>query len=95
MKKWLIIYDIRDIKRLQRVAKVMTNYAVRVQKSVFEAEANEAQIKRIRREVKSVMDVGEDYVVYFSLCEADWQKREKYGPGKYDEGAEKPYYIFE
>ncbi|HQM85027.1 MAG TPA: CRISPR-associated endonuclease Cas2, partial [bacterium] len=35
-KNRLILYDIRDPKRLLRVAKIMENYGYRVQKSVFE-----------------------------------------------------------
>jgi len=94
MKKWLIIYDIRDPKRLQKTAKVMTGYATRVQKSVFELEANEALVRRLQREIRRVMNADEDYVVYFNICEADWQKREKYGPQKFEEEPQKPYYIY-
>ena len=37
-KKWLIIYDIRNPRRLQKIAKLMAGYATRVQKSVFELD---------------------------------------------------------
>lgn len=94
MKKWLIIYDIRNPRRLQKVAKVMTGYAIRVQKSVFELEANDGVVKELRRKVLKILDVDKDYVVYFNICEPDWQKRIKYGPQKFEVEEEKTHYIY-
>ncbi len=94
MKKWLIIYDIRKPKRLQKIAKLMAGYATRVQKSVFELEAPERVIREIRNKALQIMDEEKDFVVYFNICEKDWQKRIKYGPQKYEEQEEKPYHIY-
>ena len=93
-KKWLIIYDITQPKRLQKIAKLMTGYATRVQKSVFELEASEKVVSELRRRALQIMDEEKDFVVYFNICEADWQKRVKYGPQKFEEEEEKPYYIY-
>jgi CRISPR-associated protein Cas2 len=93
-KNWLIIYDIREPKRLQKIAKVMAGHATRVQKSVFELIAEEKAMRHLRRKVSSMMDLEKDYVVYFNICERDWQKRIKYGPQKFEEEEEKPYYIY-
>ena len=79
-----MIYDIRDEKRLRKVAKVMEMYAVRVQKSVFEMDAPESILKQVMSEVARKIK-KEDYVVYFKICEKDWQKREKYGKLIYKE----------
>jgi CRISPR-associated protein Cas2 len=93
MKKWLIIYDIRDKRRLPKVAKVLSEYGVRVQKSVFELEGNDKSIKRIRYRVKKIIKEDEDFIVYFNICEPDWQKRVKYGPAVIEEAEEKDFYI--
>jgi|UniRef100_A0A7V3KP47 CRISPR-associated protein Cas2 len=93
MNHWLVIYDIRDERRLHRIAKKMEEYGVRVQKSVFEVLASRKIIDKLRREVSKLMNLKEDYVVYFDLCESDWQKREKYGPGKYQEEDTRPFKI--
>ncbi len=93
MSHWLVIYDIRDEKRLRRVARVAQNFAIRVQKSVFEMDADEKQLHRLRQEIKKIIE-EEDYVVYFNICEPDWQKREKYGKGRYDEEPNEEYYIY-
>jgi CRISPR-associated protein Cas2 len=92
-KHWLLIYDIRDPRRLRRIAKKMTGFALRVQKSVFEMDAEVAVMERLRKEVKKIMDY-EDYVIFFDICEEDWQKRQKYGCGKYIDTEEKTFYIY-
>ena len=83
---YLLIYDIRDDKRLRKIAKVMEEYGVRVQKSVFEMEATENTLKLLKKRVQKIIK-EEDYVVYFKLCEKDWQKREKYGKRVFVEDA--------
>lgn len=93
MSHWLVIYDIRDEKRLRRVARVAENFGTRVQKSVFEMEIDEKQLSRLRTEIQKIIE-DEDYVVYFNLCEPDWQKREKYGKGRYDEEPNEEFYIY-
>jgi CRISPR-associated protein Cas2 len=75
----LIIYDIRDAKRLHKVAKVMESFGTRVQKSVFEAELPKKVFKRLRYKIQQVIDLENDYLVYFSICQRDWEKREKFG----------------
>ncbi len=92
MKKWLIIYDIKNTKRLSRVAKVINEYGERVQQSVFECEANIKALERIRMRVNEIIE-KEDYVVYFDICERDWQKRKKYGPKVDKDVEEKSFYI--
>jgi CRISPR-associated protein Cas2 len=92
MKKWLIIYDIKNEKRLNKVAKIINEYGERVQKSVFECEANDKVIERIRTRVNKVIE-QEDYIVYFEICESDWQKRMKYGPKVNIDVEEKSFYI--
>ena len=96
MKKvhWLIIYDIKDSRRLGRVARVMVKYATRVQKSVFEMHANSATILELRRRLIKIIDNNEDYVIYFKLCEADWQSRLKYGLGRKNEVDDSELIIF-
>ncbi len=96
-KHYLIIYDISDEKRLRKVAKLLEQYAIRVQKSVFEGTMSESIKNRVRREIEGIINCDEDYVVIFSICEKDWQKREKYGVQEYldDEIESRDYYLFD
>lgn len=91
-RHWLIIYDIRDEGRLRRIAKIMEGYGIRVQKSVFEAEAPRRVIDRLRAETSAVM-AEEDFVVYFDVCEPDWQRRRKYGVGARLARDDRPFAI--
>lgn len=93
MNYWLIIYDISNEKRLHKVAKLLESYGTRVQKSVFEIEATKNIIGKIRHKVQKVIEEKEDFIVYFNICNKDWQKRVKYGPVKYENPEDKPYHI--
>jgi len=92
MSHWLVIYDIRDEKRLHQVARVMEGFGIRVQKSVFELEVGIGVINELRKQLQKII-TDEDYIVYFEVCEVDWQKREKYGVGRNITSEDKPYYV--
>ena len=66
---WLVCYDVSLPKRLRKVARVMQNYGLRVQKSVFECWLNDAQLQNLRRELAKIIDEQEDSVRFYSLCE--------------------------
>lgn len=75
---WLVIYDIRDEKRLARIAKLMEQYGVRVQKSVFEMECDESTVAEMRKRAKEILE-KEDSLISIPLCEKCWQKKKQYG----------------
>ncbi len=82
MKKnfhWIILYDIRDSKRLLKVSKIVQSYGWRVQKSVFESDADESTIEVLKKRLLDVIDESTDFVLFFYVCEKDWQKQEMYG----------------
>lgn len=78
MKKWLVIYDIRDEKRLARIAKIMLKFGFRVQKSVYELECGKQSVIKMRKMVKNVMH-EEDSVIIFDMCPKCWQKKRQIG----------------
>ncbi len=80
-RHWLIVYDIRDTKRLSKVEKCMESYAWRVQKSVFESYATEETINQLKFRLEEIIEDSEDFVLFFNICERDWQKQEKFGVG--------------
>ena len=90
MKNWLVIYDIRDGKRLVKVSKIVESFGKRVQKSVFEVFADNSTIQKLREKIRETIDDDEDFVVYFEICLKDWHKRERYGvDGELEEYNEK------
>ncbi len=92
---FLIVYDIRDGKRLRKVEKCMENYAWRVQKSIFETTANDNTVSQLKAQLNEVIE-DDDFVLFFKICERDWQKQEKYGKNKKNkqqQEADAPYLI--
>ncbi len=65
----VVAYDIADPRRLNRVAKVMKDFGVRVQKSIFEVEVSPAAFREMRQRTEAVMELAEDGVKYFPLCD--------------------------
>lgn len=76
---WLILYDIRDPKRLSKVEKVVSSYGWRVQKSVFETDAPQKSIDELKKVLSYFINDQEDFVLFFKMCNRDWQKKESYG----------------
>lgn len=76
--RWIILYDIRDSKRLTRVAKYLSSVATRVQKSVFEMYGSNSLINKIKHNVAIRLE-AEDSVAYIPLCVEDWEKTARLG----------------
>lgn len=68
--RYLIIYDIADHRRLQRVAKVLGDYGRRLQNSTFEARLTPPQLTRLLDEVGRIIDPAVDNVKYLPICGA-------------------------
>lgn len=92
MQKWIIIYDIRDAKRLRRTAKLMESFAERVQKSVFEMQGSEVSVAILRRQVKQVM-TKDDSIIIFKMCPKCWQKKRQIGVKAGITNEDKPFVI--
>ena len=76
--QWLILYDICDPKRLQSVGKIVAQYGERIQKSVFEVNANDIVINALQQRLEKAVG-KDDFIAIIPLCERDWQKAEKNG----------------
>jgi CRISPR-associated protein Cas2 len=66
----VVSYDITGDKRRRRVFKMMKNYGVRVQYSVFECLLSAEQIKEMKERVEPLLNLQQDSVRYYLLCEA-------------------------
>jgi CRISPR-associated protein Cas2 len=80
-RKYVIAYDIRDPDRLIRVAKIMKNYGVRVQKSIFEAALTPQKTRTLKLELMNVLDPEVDGVKFFLICPKCDQKVNIIGKG--------------
>lgn len=68
MKTWhLLAYDIRDCKRLKKVAKRLESYGSRVQYSIFRCRLNREMLEKLRWELAEVME-PEDSLLVIPIC---------------------------
>jgi CRISPR-associated protein Cas2 len=65
----IVAYDIADPKRLNRVAKIIKDYGLRVQKSIFEVDVGKSSFSEMKARIENVIEPDLDGVKYFPLCE--------------------------
>lgn len=76
-KSWyLVMYDVRDPKRLRKAAKHLEGYGSRMQYSVFRVRMNDRERERLGFEMKRILD-DEDNLLIIGLCERCSAKVEK------------------
>jgi CRISPR-associated protein Cas2 len=80
MKQFIVVaYDISDDRRRQKIAKILVNYGVRSNFSVFECYLTETQIKTIKSRLEKIIDTKTDCVLYYYLCKGCVGKKEVVG----------------
>lgn len=89
----LIAYDIADPQRLNKIAKIMLDYGVRVQKSIFEANVNRAVFQEMKERVEEIIVAEEDGVKYFPLCENCSGTVEIIGQGEFTD-PDREFYVY-
>lgn len=50
-----------------------------MQKSVFESTAGDETIGQLKSRLEKLMNVEEDFVLFFEVCERDFQKKQIFG----------------
>jgi len=80
--RYLITYDIRDEKRLTKVAKIMKDFGERVQYSVFECNLQESELNMLKSRLKWVINMEQDSVIFYYLCESCFSKIQQFGEGR-------------
>ena len=78
----MICYDIADPERLRRTAKILENFGIRIQKSFFQCEMSIENLKKLEREILSVVKTKKDRLFIYPLCEACSKKAATMGTGK-------------
>jgi CRISPR-associated protein Cas2 len=67
--RYVIAFDVSCDRRRYRVVKVLKEYAVRVQKSVFESrELDRSAYLRMRSKLEGLIDPSTDSLRYYPLC---------------------------
>ena len=74
----VVAYDVRDRRRLRRVATVMEQYGIRVPFSVFECRLNKERMTRLLDDIKRVINRRHDKVTVITLCQSCVQRSERF-----------------
>lgn len=85
----LITYDIRDPKRLRRVAKKLESYGTRIQFSVFRVRVDTESLEKLHWELNQIM-ASEDDLLVIPLCAACAQKIPEHSTGDQSEWSGPP-----
>ena len=64
----VVAYDIRDPRRLRRVARCCEDFGGRVQFSVFEVRLNADQFDNFWEKLQTRIDPDEDCLVAYRIC---------------------------
>jgi CRISPR-associated protein Cas2 len=64
----VLVYDIPDDKRRDRLRRTLLGFGTPVQYSVFECDLTPRQVLRMRKAVLGVISLPEDNVRYYQLC---------------------------
>ena len=66
--RYVIVYDISDDNRRNRVSKFLKGWGRRVQKSAFECDLSPDELSVVREQLEGLMDVSEDRCHIYRLC---------------------------
>lgn len=64
----VVTYDIVNDRTRSRLAKIISDFGNRVQKSVFECRIDDRQYLKMKERIEKEIDQEEDSVRYYFLC---------------------------
>lgn len=65
---YIITYDIVKDKTRTKVSKLLEDYGVRVQYSVFESDMDDKELERVMKKLKALIDPSTDNIKFYNLC---------------------------
>jgi CRISPR-associated protein Cas2 len=78
----VVSYDVVDDRRRTRLAHALKDFGKRVQYSVFECRLKDDQLDRLRTRIEALIDVKQDSVRLYRLCQECTAKVEIQGTGQ-------------
>lgn len=78
---YVVVYDVVDDKRRNKVAKTMAAVGERVQKSVFEVYLTQPELEKLLKRLGKLIQAKEDAVRVYDLCAACRGKVHSLGMG--------------
>lgn len=87
----LIAYDVKDARRLRKIARICSDYGVRVEYSVFECDLKEEVFRIFCDRIRKVIDPEQDRFIAYRVCAACERKAIRIGMKKRE--AKPRFYI--
>lgn len=81
----VVAYDIASDKRRNQVVNLLKNSGgYRVNFSVFECKLKKKAFQKLKNDIGCIINPMEDSVLYYSLCKACLNHKEKAGVARYE-----------
>ena len=77
----MFCYDISNPKKLRKVAKILENYGMRIQKSFFQCDMDKDNMDELKNKLLKVINKRKDSLFIYPLCEDCSSKAIKDGHG--------------
>lgn len=74
----ILVYDVTD-RKVAKALKVCRKYLTWIQNSVFEGDIGEANLKKLKVELRQVIDKETDSVIIYRFNSMNYSKREVIG----------------
>jgi CRISPR-associated protein Cas2 len=81
----LISYDIVNDRRRTKVHDTLKDFGTRVQYSVFECRLDRESLARLKNRLRPLVNLREDSLRFYMLCEGDVKKIRVLGRGRVTE----------
>jgi CRISPR-associated protein Cas2 len=79
----IITYDVNQ-KRVAKVHKLLKQYLIWIQNSVFEGEIAEGKLKKLKKDINKIIKKEEDSVIYFQTYNNKYLKKQVTGNKEID-----------
>lgn len=77
----MLVYDVEE-KRVGKMLKLMRKHLHWIQNSVFEGEVTEAQLFKLKSEIRKLIDEEVDSVIIFKARDRKWLEKSVIGQEK-------------
>jgi len=87
---YVVAYDITDDRRRNRILKILKDFGVHIQYSVFECNTDRRAYLRLKERLSDAMHPEEDSMTFYHLCRSCKNGMERMGVKK---GLDKKSYV--
>ena len=71
---YLFSYDIANSHRRSKISKVLEQFGIRMQKSIFQLDVSPMKAEEIKEALLTIMAEKEDSLLFFPICKTCFEK---------------------